>query len=135
MSADKLERDIQRELVRFLRARGWHVERMLANAFQTGIPDLYCYHGRGIAVGRGQATLRIPLTLSTAKNGPSGNEQASASDYNRCHGRAVRPHFQATELATLLETSFAVPTTADIDAMLEELASEDDQLQASVPPT
>ena len=44
MSKDKLELQIQRELVAFLRARNWHVERMLANAFQTGIPDLYCYH-------------------------------------------------------------------------------------------
>jgi hypothetical protein len=44
MSEDKLELHLQRELVTFLRARGWYVERMLANAYQTGIPDLYCYH-------------------------------------------------------------------------------------------
>jgi len=43
MSEDKLELQIQRELVEFLRARGWYVERMLANAYQTGIPDLYCF--------------------------------------------------------------------------------------------
>jgi hypothetical protein len=28
----------------FLRARGWHVERMLADAYQNGIPDLFCYN-------------------------------------------------------------------------------------------
>ena len=44
MSEDKLELNIQRELVEFLKARDWHVERMLANAYQTGIPDLYCFH-------------------------------------------------------------------------------------------
>lgn len=45
LSADnKLEFAIQRELVKFMQTRGWHVERMLANAFQTGIPDLFCYH-------------------------------------------------------------------------------------------
>jgi len=43
MSEDKLELQIQRKLVTFLKARDWHVERMLANAYQTGIPDLYCY--------------------------------------------------------------------------------------------
>jgi hypothetical protein len=45
MSEQELkERQIQQQLVKLLKARGWHVERMLANAYQTGIPDLYCYH-------------------------------------------------------------------------------------------
>ena len=43
MNEPKREVQIQRELVAFLKARGWHVERMLANAYQTGIPDLYCF--------------------------------------------------------------------------------------------
>ncbi len=43
MNEPKREVQIQCELVAFLKARGWYVERMLANAFQTGIPDLYCY--------------------------------------------------------------------------------------------
>lgn len=41
---DKYERQIQKDLVAFLKARGWHVERMLANSYQAGIPDLYCFH-------------------------------------------------------------------------------------------
>ena len=44
MSDDKLELHIQRKLVEFLRVRDWHVERMLANKYQVGTPDLYCYH-------------------------------------------------------------------------------------------
>jgi len=32
------------ELVSFLHDRHWHVERMSADAFQNGIPDLFCYH-------------------------------------------------------------------------------------------
>jgi len=32
---------IQQKLVAYLKARGWHVERMIGNAFQLGIPDLY----------------------------------------------------------------------------------------------
>lgn len=37
---------IQRELVRFLRERGWLCERMIGNALQYGIPDLFCHHPR-----------------------------------------------------------------------------------------
>ncbi len=35
---------IQNDLITFLGARGWLVERMIGNAFQKGIPDLYCHH-------------------------------------------------------------------------------------------
>jgi hypothetical protein len=35
---------IQRDVITFLRTRGWLVERMVGNAFQYGIPDLYCHH-------------------------------------------------------------------------------------------
>jgi hypothetical protein len=35
---------IQQDLIAFLEARGWLVERMIGNAFQTGVPDLYCHH-------------------------------------------------------------------------------------------
>jgi len=35
---------IQNDLITFLEARGWLVERMIGNAFQKGIPDLYCHH-------------------------------------------------------------------------------------------
>ncbi len=35
---------IQRDLMEFMRIRGWLVERMTGNMFQKGIPDLYCFH-------------------------------------------------------------------------------------------
>lgn len=37
---------IQEALREFLEARGWLVERMTGNAYQKGIPDLYCFHPR-----------------------------------------------------------------------------------------
>lgn len=40
------EYHIQEELREFLEARGWLVERMIGNALQKGIPDLYCFHPR-----------------------------------------------------------------------------------------
>lgn len=38
------EYNIQTAVIQFLRDRDWHVERMVGNAFQMGIPDLYCFH-------------------------------------------------------------------------------------------
>jgi len=35
---------IQAQLISFLRARGWLVERMVGNVYQQGVPDLYLYH-------------------------------------------------------------------------------------------
>jgi hypothetical protein len=35
---------IQQDLIEYLQARSWHVERLVGNAFQTGIPDLYVFH-------------------------------------------------------------------------------------------
>jgi len=35
---------IQQALIAYLKAEGWHVERMIGNAFQTGIPDLFVAH-------------------------------------------------------------------------------------------
>lgn len=35
---------IRRDIKAMLEQRGWHVEIMVGSAFQTGIPDLYCFH-------------------------------------------------------------------------------------------
>lgn len=37
---------IQNLYVDFLECREWHVERLIGNAFQTGIPDLFIGHAR-----------------------------------------------------------------------------------------
>ena len=38
------EYKIQREFIRYLRDRQWLVERMIGNAYQIGIPDIYAGH-------------------------------------------------------------------------------------------
>ncbi len=38
------EYGIQDNWITFLQAKGWHVERLVGNAFQKGIPDLYIAH-------------------------------------------------------------------------------------------
>jgi hypothetical protein len=35
---------VQKDLMQFLRDRKWLVERTHGNLYQTGFPDLYCYH-------------------------------------------------------------------------------------------
>lgn len=35
---------IQRNFIQYLKNRGWHVERMIGNALQMGIPDIYIMH-------------------------------------------------------------------------------------------
>jgi hypothetical protein len=38
------EYGIQKDLIAYLEARGWLVERLIGNAFQLGIPDLFAHH-------------------------------------------------------------------------------------------
>jgi hypothetical protein len=38
------EHKIQVAIIAFLKARGWHVERLIGNAFQSGLPDLLAFH-------------------------------------------------------------------------------------------
>lgn len=38
------EYGIQNSIVRYLINHGWHVERIIGNAFQSGLPDLYAGH-------------------------------------------------------------------------------------------
>lgn len=35
---------IQQRLIEYLRTRGWLVERVIGNAFQMGLPDLFAHH-------------------------------------------------------------------------------------------
>ena len=125
---DKLERRIQHGLIEFLKARDWYIERMVGNAYQNGIPDLYCHHkkwgGRWVEVKRPEGysfTLRqrqkwpewekagIPIYILTA---------ATQEQYDLLFGPPNWREFW--------RPSFQTPTTADIDAMLDELVDEGD---------
>lgn len=134
MSADKLELDIQRELVTFLQAREWLVERMLGNAFQFGIPDLFCCHKKW---GMRWVEIKRPdgysFTLRQKQKWPAWEKAgigiwiltaATQEQYDLLFGL---PNWR-----DFWRPSFALPTTADIDAMLDELANEGgEQLQAT----
>ena len=38
------EYTIQRNFIEYVKQRGWHVERMIGNQLQKGIPDIYLMH-------------------------------------------------------------------------------------------
>jgi hypothetical protein len=134
----KQELQIQRDLVAFLRTRGWHVERMLADAYQNGIPDLYCYHRkwgeRWVEVKRPEG---YNFTLRQRQKWPEWEKAgigiwiltaATQEQYDLL--------FKAPNWREFWKPSFETSTTADIDAMLDELvreAHEDEQHSELLP--
>lgn len=44
MSRQRKEKKIQDNLILYLKDRDWLVERMIGNAYQIGIPDLYLFN-------------------------------------------------------------------------------------------
>lgn len=44
MSRQRKEKKIQDDLILYLKDRHWLVERMIGNAYQIGIPDLYLFN-------------------------------------------------------------------------------------------
>jgi hypothetical protein len=52
---------IQKAVIHYLEDRGWLVERMIGNAFQVGIPDLYAFHPK---YGARWIDLKNPLANS-----------------------------------------------------------------------
>lgn len=125
-SENKLELHIQRELVEFLRTRGWHVERMLADAYQNGIPDLFCFNRkwgmRWVEIKRPEG---YSVTLRQRQKWPVWEKAgigiwiltaATQQQYDLL--------FRPPNWRDFWKPSFQTPTTADIDAMLDELVDE-----------
>jgi hypothetical protein len=133
MSTDKLEQDIQRKLITFLQIREWFVERMLGNAFQFGIPDLFCFHKkwgmRWVEVKRPEG---YSFTLRQRQKWPEWEKagigiwiltDATQEQYNLL--------FQPPNWRNFWKPSFQLPTTADIDAMMDEMVREEERSKAS----
>ena len=58
------EYKIQNDFVRFLRVRQWHVERMIGNMYQTGVPDIYIAH---LKYGTRWVDLKNPISYEFTK--------------------------------------------------------------------
>jgi hypothetical protein len=122
----KLEVHIQRKLVEFLRARGWHVERMFANSYQVGCPDLYCFHkeqgARWIEVKRPDG---YSFTRAQKFKFPQW-EQAGIGIWilTAASEEQYKLLFGPPNWRKFWKPSFEAP---DIDAMLDELDREAEQ--------
>ena len=120
----KLELHIQRDLVKFLKARGWHVERMLADSYQNGIPDLYCFHKqqghRWVEVKRPVA---YSFTIRQRQKFPAWEEAGigiwilTAATEEQYRLLAGPPNWR-----DFWKPSFQIPDTSDVASMIDELA-------------
>lgn len=114
---------IQRDVIAFLKIRGWHVEHTHGNLFQTGFPDLYAMHpkwgSRWIDCKQPKKytftkaqkikwplweLFKIPIWILTA---------ATQEEYDKLF---APPNFRL-----YWKASWDVPTLADIDKLLDEM--------------
>jgi hypothetical protein len=129
MDECKLEMKIQREIVEYLKIRGWHVERMLANAYQMGIPDLYAFHKkwgeRWIEVKRAED---YSFTTRQRQKWPVW-EKAGIPIWILTAATQEQYHllFKPPNWREFWKPSFAIPTREESDAMIDEMAREYEQ--------
>lgn len=119
----RVEAHIQKDLVIYLRARDWLVERFIGNAWQTGIPDLLAHHpqwgSRWIDV---KVEGKYSFTKAQRIKWPLWDKYqlgiwiltgADQANYDKL--------FAPPNWRDYWKASWALPTTEDIDRMLEEL--------------
>ena len=133
MSKDEPELEIQRKLVTFLKWRGWHVERLLADSFQNGFPDLYCYHKKW---GQRWVEVKRPNDDSFTKSQRQRFPVWEAAGIGIWILTAATQDqydllFKPPNWRDFWKPSFALPTKAEADAMFDELAREHEQSQGS----
>ena len=114
---------IQKDLIAYLKARGWLVERIIGNAFQSGLPDLYCFHPkwgeRWIDV---KNPFRSTFTKRQKQKWPIWQRfgvgiwiliGADQENYDKL--------FQPPNMMDYWKPSWKIPTEAEIDQMMEEI--------------
>jgi hypothetical protein len=131
MSTDKPELDIQSELVEFLASCGWLVEPMLADAFQTGLPDFYCHHPqwgeRWVEVKRAD---NYTFTLRQRQKWP-GWEASGVGIWilTAATEEQYGLLFKDPNWRQFWKPSFRTPTRQDVDAQIAELHREYEESQ------
>lgn len=114
---------IQKDLIEFLRVRGWFVERLIGNAFQVGVPDLFLYHKKW---GMRWVDVKRPGKYSFTKaqkiKWPAWEEagigiwiitEASEEGTDCLYGP---PNWRK-----FVKKSWNIPTQAEIDKLMEEI--------------
>jgi hypothetical protein len=118
------EYHIQNDLVEYLRVRGWLVERLIGNAFQVGIPDLFLHHpkwgSRWVDVkvdGHYSFTkaqkIKWPL-WETYNLGIWILTAATQAEYDKL--------FAPPNWRSFVKKNWKLPTQAEIDELLDDVA-------------
>jgi hypothetical protein len=119
---------IQAELIKYLRARGWHTERIAGGAFQYGLPDLFCAHRKW---GQRWIELKRPgnnysFTRAQKQKFPILDKYgvgiwiltgADQPNYDKL--------FKPPNWRDYWKKTWKMPTEEDIDKMIEDMWNED----------
>ncbi len=128
----KQESKIQSAIIRLLEDRGWHVEKLRADSFQNGFPDLYAYHRdwghRWIEVKRPKG---YSFTQRQRQKFPAWEKAGIGiwilSDANESQYALL---FGPPNWRSYWRVSMALPDRATVDAMIDKLAEEHERSQA-----
>jgi len=131
MGRDKLEYRIQSALVKFLEIRGWLVQRMSADAFLKGFPDLFCAHKK---LGTRWVEVKRPgghaLTKAQRRKWSLWDElgigiwiltAATQEEYNKL--------YKPPNWRDFCKEEFRVPAQEEIHARLDESCREHEESQ------
>ena len=114
---------IRRDIKTMLESRGWLVEIMVGSAFQTGIPDLYCFNRKwGERWIDAKNPKQYTFTRAQRFKWPLWTRAgigiwimvaATQEEYDKL--------FQPPNWQSYIKKSWKMPTLEEIDKMLEEM--------------
>jgi hypothetical protein len=114
---------VQRLIVEYLTTRGWHVERLVGNAFQSGLPDLIAFHPKwGYRFVEVKNAERYSFTRAQKRKFPILASfgvgiwiltEANQDNYNRLF---AKPNWR-----DYWKASWKIPTPEEIDKLLDQI--------------
>jgi Holliday junction resolvase len=117
---------IQQDLIRYLRARGWHVERLIGNAYQSGLPDLFIAHPKwGVRLIDVKNPKRYGFTKAQKQKWPILEKYGvgiwilTAANQEQYDLLFKKPNWRE-----FIKGNWNIPTQEDISKMLDELDRE-----------
>jgi hypothetical protein len=124
---------IQKALIEYLQVRGWYVKVMHGNAFQSGVPDLYVNHPqKGPRWIDCKTPKNYTFTKAQRREWPIMDHfgigiwiltAANQEQYDKL--------FALPNWKDYWKASWAMPTIADIDVMLQEMWDEEEEEDAA----